>query len=74
MTDPYAVRARTHRSNGWPHSVCTRCYQPYPCDRAGQVDPESRSGCAPLFAILGALGAVGVLCVIGGGWLLGWWS
>lgn len=35
-------------------------------------DPDGPRG-RMLFAVLGAMAAVGLLCVVGGAWLLGWW-
>lgn len=69
--DPYAVRARTHRSDRCGDR-CQRCGKPYPCDKAGQADPESSPGCI-LAAVLGAMAAAAVLCIGCGFWLLGWW-
>lgn len=71
MSDPYAVRARTHRHDNCGR--CQRCSKLWPCPKAGQVDPESSRGCI-LAAILGAMAAVGLLCLGCGFWLLGWWG
>ena len=77
MSDPYAVRARTHRATTYlpdrsvHHEECRRCGKPWPCPKAGQADPEPRYRWA---VILGSGAATGCLCVGFGGWLLGWWG
>lgn len=68
MTDPYAIRERTHRSDGIGY--CRRCNRRYPCKKAGTVDEPVRYRWAIL---LGALAAVAVLCVVFGGWMSGAW-
>ena len=74
MTDPYAVRARTHRSDGIAGApLCKRCHKPYPCAKAGQADPAPNRWLK--LAVL--VGAVIVGCTLGSwvdGWLFGWWG
>lgn len=72
MTDPYAVRARTHRSDGFTGApLCKRCGKPWPCPDASKVDPEPRYRWALLTGALAALAALAIVC---GTWLVGWWS
>ena len=79
MADPYAVRARTHRSDGFLRpgrggrlvARCKRCDEYWPCPDAGKVDSEPRYRWALLTGALAALAALAIVC---GTWLLGWWS
>lgn len=75
-SDPYAVRARTHRSDGIGEylnsyaSSCKRCGKRWPCPKADTIDPQLRYRGALL---AGAMAAVGTLCVGFTTWLFGWW-
>jgi hypothetical protein len=76
MTDPDAVRARTHRPTTFlpdcsvHQETCRRCDEPWPCPEAGQVDPETSYRWALL---AGAIVALWCLTVGVVGWLAGWW-
>lgn len=72
MSDPYAVRARTHRADNWPNDPwCQRCRDPWPCAKAGKVDPETSYRWALLAGAVAGVGA----CIVGvAGWFAGWWG